>query len=243
MKLTPSQYRAFFELYHEQELLAAESCAAPGSLRNTMHVAHLVYEESYGETKRLPVRIDKDSLWLPSMVNTTDGDTFVLISEKDFFGWDMNYLFAVLAHELGHFISGHLGSGQKESWLDKRVDAQKRTLVLAEQYSKLGNADRYYRRYSASCFSALLDGAVLDLELEADLVALRYVPVSDLISIHARDLLAVNHAVRLEKHNRIARLSSLLNNTHPALKMELVYVQRPVVEKDATNPPFKETYV
>lgn len=220
MKLTASQYRSFLQLYIKEE--TAVPLSTLPSIKEARHIADLQYHSPTGSLEKMPVYVDPQNSNTPCIVETESSEVFILISLNSLIEWSDEFVDAVLAHELGHHLCGHLNSSGV-SFIDLRKVSQARFYNLASQHQVPEHAHRYYRRYMSAVLSALLEGGVLDKEWEADIQALHYVSVASLVAVHSADLLKGSSTVRLEKHNRIARLSKLVHSKEPLRYMELVF--------------------
>ncbi len=130
-------------------------------------------------------------------VKYKDGSIAVLVSVDNYpdligKGKANNLFVSIIAHEIGHILCGHLNDS-RQSLVD--INKQKQLRLLNN------------KAYLRSVVFSVLKGGCLDMELEADLEALKIVPLHDLISVHAQAAFYhENDLVRIEKQNRIARL-------------------------------------
>ena len=78
------------------------------------------YEDSEGTRKRIPIVIDS-KFKTPVVIKSTDGNLYIVIG-------DLNHtvisnVMAILAHEVGHILSGHFDTN-KESYITANKDKQ-----------------------------------------------------------------------------------------------------------------------
>lgn len=139
-----------------------------------------------------------------SFIKTTDGDIKIIANDslidnqlENMPEWKKSLGQAIIMHEIGHHLSGHLETKPKLKLdridYDRFKKANDPTPVITE---------------------ALLDGAVFDVELEADIQAMKIIddPLK-IIGLHAylastSDTLGV----RMEHQNRVDRLIEILES-------------------------------
>ena len=161
------------------------------------------YEDSEGTRKRIPIVIDS-KFKTPVVIKSTDGNLYIVIG-------DLNHIvvsnvMAILAHEVGHILSGHFDTN-KESYITANKDKQ--DLYLAKYRKDEKEVD--YKLLNRAIFFGILKNGMLSHELEADMKALEYVSVKDLIKLHSSYLDEGTIVTKMEKVNRIAYLSKLID--------------------------------
>ena len=163
----------------------------------------------------IAILYNKKQLEYAALVKTTDNEIFILI-DLDFLS-DMlynestgeDYLKAVIAHEVGHFLSGHLTSKKGPDFLTGKIKKQKELLDLAERATTAEEYEPLYVEYMSLTLQLLLKGSVFKKELEADIHALNFVKATSLIALHSVTLDSTNFFTKLEKMNRINKINSL----------------------------------
>lgn len=134
-------------------------------------------------------------------VRFTD-ETFAIIVTTEDFKHSFN-LIPTIAHEVGHFIKGHLyqeGGDFVNLYKDK-----------LKKHADSGEQEELNKLTSA----AVIDGGCLERELEADMEAIKFVGIPSVILIHlegARN--HINPLARMEKLNRIKHLYDKLESNH-----------------------------
>lgn len=146
------------------------------------------------------------------MVKTVDGN-FIVVLHIDYFikqvySDNMNGLYAVVAHEIGHYLAGHFEQ-EADAFVDVKREVQQFFFNRYKEDTTLANEISYMR----SVFFSLLKGGVVVRELEADLTALRFVPVADLVHVHSQDFNNPKNVFTVvEKVNRIKRLNQYVED-------------------------------
>lgn len=219
-----SYHRRQFAQFLEDEDRGAETIL-PASKRkkgvmNGVTIGNLKYK-----TREGPKEIDID-LHLKS---THPSACAFVTTRKEYFisltsDWlDTPELHAVIAHELGHIICGHLDVPQ-----DWTLDRNRRK---AAKYLKLSGKDdvtgelykKYWLCYMRATYFGLMRGGVLTRELEADIAGSKFVGSEAMSNAHRRNLeIAMSShrsGVIFELLNRIVRLQSM--DIKPRLKFDL----------------------
>jgi hypothetical protein len=128
-----------------------------------------------------------------SVVKYTDGETAIRVCMKDMelFFTKPKIFMAILAHELGHIDSGHFDDG------DFKTD-------IIVDYSPIP----LERITPEQAVKHVIRGYVLSKELQADIKAMEYVPVSDIIEMQLHSIKHDRHCcstvVLLDKLNRVS---------------------------------------
>ncbi|WP_396189401.1 hypothetical protein [Flavobacterium sp.] len=219
MKL--SLYKALFQVFEELDVHGYK--VAANRKLTYRKIGKVVFEDRDKREKELDLVImcdvpDDASEGL--FVTFTDGSSAVALTEKCFINKTYIRLIAIVAHEIGHFLTGQ--EVLKDNYLNIKKHKQKR---LAKLYHNSGEDIKRLKQYYRSQLSSLLLGGVLTKEFEADIKALDYVPLDALTALHAEDLKHANPFVRLEKINRINLLNEVFadeTEDRTFLKLELV---------------------
>ena len=170
------------------------------STLNYIHAGHVEYEDS-GVLKTIPlVIIGKDYKGSTALVRTGNDELLIAVTYYDFIQDDNRIFYAVIAHELGHLLSGHME--YKKNKIHTSVNKDK----VACLYNKALNDDKYNNRYLRAVTSSILKGGMLELELEADIKASEYVPPSHLAIVHSYCTLEKSKLAIKEKENRVRYL-------------------------------------
>lgn len=147
-----------------------------------------------------------------SAIRTTSED-FIIVFSTDFLNNECvihnvaTVLKGIIAHELGHLINGDLEAGSDNlGWLTINKETQIRLFEIARTTGMAKDEDRYYR----CVLSSMMRGGCLEKELNADLTALRFVPLEDIVYIHSLSFEKIkdNPYTTLEKVNRIRFLNA-----------------------------------
>lgn len=203
MKL--SEYRVLFRLFLESE--AASGKINPNVSKFTPRRVGKVNFENNGEIKELPLVIDLENVITGScLVRTTDDNIYIVIPKKDLMSYSQNVILATCAHEIGHYICGHILGGRVSF-----VTQNKRKQMYYYEKHKEDDKD-YSTFYMRSVFFGLLRKGVLDMEIEADIIASKYISIDQLICVHSMDLSDNSAVVVAEKVNRINILNEMLSN-------------------------------
>lgn len=146
-------------------------------------------------------------------IRTTDNEIIICFGEKamEMFHQThngLNTLKSVVAHEAGHIINGDFdleNIGPDFVNVDKEVQENLFKIAMNTEDPKKNI------QYLRSVVSAMLKGGCLEKELKADLSALRFISLENLIHIHSLGLKNVNEGnpyIALEKVNRINQLNA-----------------------------------
>ena len=128
------------------------------------------------------------------LVKTTDDETFIVITADDF--TKSNYLLAIIAHEIGHYKNNH----HNRNRLECNVSLYKQEI---EDAYRTENNYEIYRLTT----KAIVEGAYLTMELEADITAIEMVGFEQVICMHLESIPAMSNFVTIiEKQNRIKKL-------------------------------------
>lgn len=203
--------REFFKFFHRSEM---DGITSSSDVMNTKEVGEINIITPKGkETISLAITDEKrntqNTAW---MIKTIDG-RFIVIFHIDYFikqlfSHNMDALYATVAHEIGHYLCGHFENAPSAS-LDVKREVQDFFHKQYEHSPTPANEVAYMR----SVFFALLKGGVVIRELEADMMALKFVPVANLVHIHTQDFDdKVNVFTVVEKVNRIKRLNHYAEN-------------------------------
>lgn len=131
----------------------------------------------------------------------------------------------VCAHEVGHYLSGHLTkTGRGKSYLNVNREDQK---FLFAEHTRLSTRSSY-QTYKRCVFLSLLKGGCDDRELEADIQALNFVSITDMIMTHMSGILTASVFSRIETSNRIKWLMKHLeengqHNTNDGYELKIVF--------------------
>lgn len=204
--------REFFKFFHKTENSIEED---DKSTFKSMPVGEITVTTPK-EVVKFPLHVTLEdyatSLNTAWVVRTVDGRTVVIFHLDCFTASvntpNMNGLFATIAHEVGHYLAGHFDNEANKN-LDIKTPEQEFFIKLYQSNPTAETEMRYMR----CLFFALLKGAVTIAELEADLLALRFVPLAELVHIHTQDFRnEKNPFTVLEKVNRINRLNRLMQD-------------------------------
>lgn len=153
-------------------------------------------------TQRLPLyfatpKVDSSGhVQSACLARFTDGNVGVIVSLEDFV--NNKFLTATIAHEVGHYIHQHF---QCEDVSLPNLYKENNLIAYLD-----GDQDTHDRITSKS----IIDGGYLDRELEADVIAVKFVGVLSVIALHTQDAVShFNPLSRLEKLNRVAQLYKL----------------------------------
>ena len=151
-----------------------------------------------------------------SLIETSDGEVFIgvaknvvdMIMENDV---RMNLVWAVLAHEVGHYVSEHLNTYVTIDGINegKSLDIRGRQHQIAIDRYLNNPTESNYRRYMLTLLTCLLRGACHKAEIEADIMACKFVGITDMIMCCACSDNKNNIFTALENHNAIQRLKKL----------------------------------
>jgi hypothetical protein len=143
-----------------------------------------------------------------SIVRLVNDDKLIILNRSFFTDALVSELYGSIAHELGHLIGGHLDPATDKSKIIFTVNG-KEILAAADLY-KGDPSDENYDAYMRNLFEGLMAGGTNGVELEADILALKLVPLEWLILCHSGDLRnCENPYTSLEKANRITHLLKL----------------------------------
>ena len=200
-------YRSLLNEFMSKEL-------NPGDAENftdIKDVGYVEYETYDGKSEQLPFCIDFGARGCGAWLALSNDDTTVIgMTVKTFKESSLHRVKATIAHELGHYLSGHLDNFDPGRQLDIRTE---RLITLSNLAAADETGDKELVNYYRASLFSLLRGGVLVTEKEADTVAALYTPVDSLILIHAEDLIDhKNPFIWYEKRNRINFLHRLLPN-------------------------------
>lgn len=187
-----TEIRKLFEYYVEGDDFVNNQ-----STLSYVPAGYVEYEDS-AVLKTIPLVItSKDYKGSSSLVRTDSDELLIAVTYYDFIQDDSRIFYAVIAHELGHLLSGHMED--KKNKIHTTVNKDK----VAYLYNKALNNDKYNNRYLRAVVSSILKGGMLELELEADIKASEYVPPSHLALIHSECTLEKSKLAIKEKENRV----------------------------------------
>lgn len=216
--MTLSFYRSLLSEF----MLIEHNAVDTENFTNIKDVGYVEYETYDRKPGKLPFCIDFMAegygAWL---ILTNDDMPVIVMSVKTFKESSLQRLMASIAHELGHYLCGHLDNFDPGRQLDIRTE---RLITLSDLAAADGAGDKELVAYYRACLFSLLRGGILVTEKEADTVAALYAPVDSLILTHAEDLVDhKNPFVWYEKRNRINFLHRLLPNENTnKLHLDLV---------------------
>lgn len=210
-----SEYRTLFKLFLNEE----EKARSQQPTTFTPAVVGSVSFETTDGVKELPLVIDlENNIKEPHLVRTTEDEIYIIVSEDNFVTDGDSVLVAICAHEIGHYICGHIFD-ERSSFLTKNTRKQ----TYYHNRPKETGED-CYMLYMRSVFFGLLRGGVLDREIEADTIASMYVSIDQLVYLHSRDLGASNKAAVAEKINRINLLNAKAASENPNKKEIIIKI-------------------
>lgn len=145
------------------------------------------------------------------IISTTDDEILISLPNTFFeaISRDSNgytHLFCIIAHEIGHLLSGHFELEEKKNWLSHNTEDQiffYKSMVSSETEKE---KNTHYKNYMSATLKSLLKGGYDIKEMEADKIALKFVDINDLMALHILTLSKNNVFCRIEKINRIKRL-------------------------------------
>lgn len=145
----------------------------------------------------LPVKIH-DGEWGHgdgALVKFTNGEVAILFDQQNYTTVDDDTFYAVLAHEIGHFLCNHLNMVGFD--IPNKFEKENRQAI------KKGDQEKH--TYYGTM--AIVDGGYFTREFEADVVACRFVGLKELTYTHANSSLDhPNILAKIEKINRLAAL-------------------------------------
>lgn len=130
-----------------------------------------------------------------SLVKYKDGKISIIINNVDFVEKNFSEIEAMIAHEVGHYLSGHLDN----------IDSAYLSMYEAESKSAIDNDDQAQHVYWAS--KSIADGGYIIREMQADTIAAHFVGIDRVFHMQMTD--AFNHdnlTVAIEKLNRLKYL-------------------------------------
>lgn len=131
-----------------------------------------------------------------SLVKYKTGKTSIVINHNDFSNKIFSVLEAIIAHELGHYLSGHLDKND-HSYLSLYETESKETFDAADQAGHI-----YWSARS------IAEGGYLIREMQADAFAIHFVGIDRVFHMQMTD--AFDHdnlTVSIEKMNRLKHLN------------------------------------
>lgn len=167
------------------------------SVRHSTPYLHAEYETP--DTKGcIPIVITPDDIGSEMMLIKSVGESVLIVVNSDYFvehGITVDF-YACVAHEIGHYLSGHLN---KVEWSLPNL-YKKENLRLCE-----AGAQEEHCRLSVK---AILEGGYLEKEFEADLVAAKFLGIANVVTMQISSAGRVNNPiVALDKINRAVLLS------------------------------------
>lgn len=201
-------FRAFFNHYKhteeniESKRLTSVSLNKSGIVTITTREKTTVYDLSV---------VDVESSGMA--IRTTDNDIIICFGEEAMEVFrqthnGLNTLKSIVAHEAGHIINGDLDlENIRPDFVNVDKEVQENLFKIAMNTEDPKKNIQYLR----SVMSGMLKGGCLEQELKADLSALRFISLEDLIHIHSLDLKHINKSnpyIALEKVNRINQLNA-----------------------------------
>ena len=187
------------KMFHDEESSMKTSTSPAKFTKNIF--TELEYEDNEGYIKTLPICMDanfKD----PCIVNDNEGNSYIVVPNVE--EKILTNFYGIMAHELGHYLSGHLGS-KRFSYITENKDKQE---FYLNRYKET-NLETDYNNYHRAVYFGILKNGMLDIELEADLVAMKYCGIPCLVRTHMATTDTSNITTYMEKINRIKYLSSL----------------------------------
>lgn len=200
--------REFYKFFHRTEM-SVDGTDNDKLKTLTVGEIHVITPDKVFE---IPLHItmkNRQTINTAFIMKTID-DKFAVVFHLDCFMEllgtpSLNGLYATVAHEIGHYLAGHF-EGSPNKNLDIKTPEQE--FFIAE-YNK-NPTPAIEHQYMRCLFFALLKGGVNIAELEADMLALKFVPLSELVHIHTLDFRnEENPFTVVEKVNRIKRLNAL----------------------------------
>lgn len=232
--------REFFKFFHKTDTGVEEN---NDTNFKSLPVGMVHVLTPQGLTK-IPLHITQDerqTLNTAWVVELVDGRIMILFHLDCFMESldtpEMNGLYATVAHEVGHYLAGHFG-GKANKNLDIKTEDQE---FLIKQYHANPSTENEMR-YMRCLFFSLLRGAVNIAELEADLIALKFVPLAELVHIHTLDFKdEKNPFTVVEKVNRIKRLNAIvgqkkIDTQGYSLFIHLYDMNKPKEEREKEEP-------
>lgn len=235
--------REFFKFFHQVENDPVND-VNDFSKFNSLEVGVVSVKTPTGK-KNFPLHITQEkrqahnTAWIVRLVN---GRLIILFYLDCFMQCidtpNMNGLYATVAHEVGHYLAGHFDRTPNKN-LDIKTEEQEFFIKQYQANPTLQNEMRYMR----CLFFALLRGAVNIAEIEADMIALKLVPLADLVHIHTQDF--NNHSnpfTIVEKVNRIKWLNRYyemkrIDSTGYELHIELHDMTKSKEEREKREEP------
>lgn len=198
--LTLSQYKKVINIFE-----TIENGAKKDKLTHVNDTAQLevIFENLEGVNESIKICLD-DRVVDAIIVKNTEG-VFSIIINPDLLN-NLESLFGAVAHEVGHYLSGHLNS-TRSNGISSNLRKQELYKGRFYETKEDKDADRYLR----ATYFGLFKGGVFNKELEADMKALEYVSTQTLIHMHLYFSKNENHILKLERMNRI----QLLNDEKP----------------------------
>ena len=131
-----------------------------------------------------------------SLVKYKTGKTSIVINHNDFSNKIFSVLEAIIAHELGHYLSGHLDKDD-HSYLSLYETESKTAIDIGDQEGHI--------YWSARCIT---EGGYIVREMQADMLAARFVGIGKIFHMQMSDAFEHdNLTVAIEKLNRLKYLN------------------------------------
>ena len=200
-----SEFRQLWRCYKDHEVdppeLADEN--TPGHKQISFKIGKVVFEDFTTPTfaqKEIELHLLKSKSYSDFAIARLKDDTFMITVTARACEYYSDTLFkACIAHEIGHYTAGHLFPGNENK--DGFLFAPKRDFHI-ESYKKSPTDEGYFKAHSET-MKAILRGAILRKEIEADIYANKFVPKQDIINCHSVSMREPNPFASLEKRNRI----------------------------------------
>lgn len=212
MKFNLKFMREFFKFFHQTDNAAFEDTETSSFTSLEVGVVRVTTPKG---VKQFPLHITQqkrqtlNTAWIVKLV----GGKLIIVFYIDCFMQSidtpyLNGLYATVAHEVGHYLAGHFDREPNKN-LDIKTAEQE---FFIKQYQANPTPENEIR-YMRCLFFALMRGGVNIAELEADMIALKLVPLAELVHIHTQDFKnEENPFTVVEKVNRIKWLNNYCEN-------------------------------
>jgi hypothetical protein len=208
---------------HEKQSLCASNGLGNATVFDVGMVSFTTPESS-GELRIAVDATDDECHSDYSLVRFTDDEVKIIISKTAFTTDSFWVMQASIAHEIGHYVSMHLG--KKEVSLPS---------LYQEELLKAYEDDDQNETIHFSV-KAVIEGGYLEVEMEADIVACHLVGPKSVHFIHFTDVIKHdNLTVRLEKLNRLKKLHEMFKDQFTPTEgysMEILFM-KPKAEQNA----------